>query len=790
MKTITTDNTVVRTSKPIKSEIGKINNNLKHRINITSATQLNDLLVNNGFSWSPAIFKDNKRKNANWLEQSIYVLDFDDGITPETVIERCKRNGIIPNLLYTTFSDSPSKRKFRAVFFLDEIINDSKDGKFIQINLMRLFPECDAMCKDLSRFFYGGLETILINETLNNKTVLYDILNTFVIANNHPTKNRTRGIKKSVKNAFLLNNNSCAVETPKTVRNYDYIKVSKSVKILDDFINGKWLYHMELFGLATNLYYIEGGLTFFNDTMLKHNKSGKTHYTDNNLSIVPYIRTQKYKPQNLSNFSPYEEDHQHTNLLYINNWHRGKIEIIHKHKKLTLMEAENKLKVEFETAINSKEKNIYLFRVSTGLGKTRLLEDLKNVSIALPTHNLKDELVERMKHDEIIVVPKLPEFSEPEINKHIKWLYENNLSSEVTMLITNLSRGVAVFGNNVEITETDITLAQEYKDNLKECKSTSKTLLTTHMRGVHSETDHDTIIFDEDPIEQQLNISRIKQDELEHFKNTDSDVDINIALKWLNLKTEQTFEKMKIFKFSYKKLLTTANKIRKPQALKFLKSKYFFKENGWYYFISKTLLPKDKKIIIMSASASIPLYKQMYGDRLKVVNIDNVETKGQLIQHTKLSCSRTGLNSYHHIIDELVGDLPTITFKNYKQYFKNAVKNMHFNNCSGYDELKGKDIAVVGTDHKPNYMYIFYALALGYEINNGDTLTPVNKIVEWNGFKFKFNTFESKFLRELQLSLIETEILQAVGRNRILREDCVTHLYSNLPLKITNKFDW
>jgi predicted phosphohydrolase len=41
-----------------------------------------------------------------------------------------------------------------------------------------------------------------------------------------------------------------------------------------------------------------------------------------------------------------------------------------------------------------------------------------------------------------------------------------------------------------------------------------------------------------------------------------------------------------------------------------------------------------------------------------------------------------------------------------KNFFKNAVQEMHFGNCAGYNSLKGKDIAVVGTYHIRNVAYL------------------------------------------------------------------------------------
>ena len=59
--------------------------------------------------------------------------------------------------------------------------------------------------------------------------------------------------------------------------------------------------------------------------------------------------------------------------------------------------------------------------------------------------------------------------------------------------------------------------------------------------------------------------------------------------------------------------------------------------------------------------------------------------------------------------------------------------------------------------------------------------------VEYNGFKFKFNCFEDEDLRNIQLSLIESDLIQAVGRARTLTNATV-QLYSNFPLRISSTF--
>jgi len=60
--------------------------------------------------------------------------------------------------------------------------------------------------------------------------------------------------------------------------------------------------------------------------------------------------------------------------------------------------------------------------------------------------------------------------------------------------------------------------------------------------------------------------------------------------------------------------------------------------------------------------------------------------------------------------------------------------------------------------------------------------------IEQNGFKFKFNCYTNKALRNIQLSLIESDLIQAVGRARTLRYKAKVVVYSNFPLQISDQF--
>jgi len=52
----------------------------------------------------------------------------------------------------------------------------------------------------------------------------------------------------------------------------------------------------------------------------------------------------------------------------------------------------------------------------------------------------------------------------------------------------------------------------------------------------------------------------------------------------------------------------------------------------------------------------------------------------------------------------------------------------------------------------------------------------------------RFSCFENEELRKIQLSFIESDLIQAVGRARTLRTDAKVEVYSNFPLRISDSF--
>jgi len=384
---ITTDLTP-RVTKPTSSEVGSISQSL----NIVTEVTIEEFsaMMQQGFTWSCGIF-NGSRSNANWIQQQVFALDFDSGVTPETILEILEPLGLTPNVIYTSFSDTPELRKFRLVFFLDTLITDVNLRNNIQLGLMKIVKDSDKACKDSARLYYGGKSSEILSTSRITLTKLLQVIDCQTVADDN---GRTRKLAEndSSYSSIIGTDVFCQKEE---IRDFDLKKLEIEVQIFKDFVEGKWLTHPQLFGLATSLHWIRGGVKLMKDTMAKYNSLGLTQYNQNNFAILPYVKFKKYQPQSLENYSPYVEDYAHQNCITAVKEQRGVIEIIEQSEKITLKDAERLMQDEFLKALGDNTKSIYLFKLPTGIGKSRMLETV-SATIAFPTNSLKEEMFERV----------------------------------------------------------------------------------------------------------------------------------------------------------------------------------------------------------------------------------------------------------------------------------------------------------------------------------------------------------------------------------------------------------
>lgn len=793
-------------SKPDEEQKKSITRNLTIKTGIT-INQFSQLVsAPSSHTWSGGVF-NGYRANNTWGQQSVFALDFDNGkLTIKEIYAKLNDIGIVPQLWYTSFSDSQALRKFRVVIFLGSPVTDIKIHKLILSSLLSLFPDADQACKDASRYFFGGKKCTVVHSDAILTDTFIDALSIQQYSNDSKSFRKVplessyyKGLNSAQKPTFLYNiyrndqisadSSSSSPPPPTSFHGAKKVKIDidiarKKVRILDEFLKGTWLHHQQLFGLATNLIYIEGGFQLMKKTMEKFNGEGKTQYTQNNFNILPYVNKVKYPPKPIFSFSQFPEDLDLFDIISTTRDIRGLIETNEPIHKIKIAEAEKLLEMKYQEVMNTGEVGkIYLFSLPTAIGKTECLTGT-NATIALPTHDLKNEIGHRMKVD-YLKTPDPIGFENESINRKLQYYYSIGLPKKAMGILYHMTNP----NNSMSYSAEEIEIANKHLSELIESKNTPKAVLTTHKRALFTDYENDTLIFDEDPLNSLLEIKKMDIPDLYQLFLGSSKKEIKTICEHLETSTVGEIKTTPTFSFDVDELIDSISATGlATNVFEFFASSYFIRtDNKTIHYVVKRNLPLDKKVIIMSATIPIYIYQRLFGDRIEIIDIRDVEQTGTITQYTKWSCSRNGLSRYVETISREVGELPVITFNSFGTHFKNTVKEMYFGNCSGYDSLKGKDIAVVGTPHRNNIQYFLTAKVLGVDFKTTDTTMSHQKI-EFNGFGFKFNCFDNEELRKIQLSLIESDLIQAVGRARTLRTSAHVDLYSNFPLRISDEF--
>lgn len=126
-------------------------------------------LIEEGTSFTPGVLEGTTADT--WKEQRLICADIDNKkddntmldapLLPDQAIEVMAQYGIIPAIMYYTFSNKPDFPKYRIVVMLDQPLNDYEDAAQIREKFINIFniaaPGCsDRAVKDANRIFYGG----------------------------------------------------------------------------------------------------------------------------------------------------------------------------------------------------------------------------------------------------------------------------------------------------------------------------------------------------------------------------------------------------------------------------------------------------------------------------------------------------------------------------------------------------------------------------------------------------------------------------------------------------------
>lgn len=106
-------------------------------------------------------------------------------------------------------------------------------------------------------------------------------------------------------------------------------------------------------------------------------------------------------------------------------------------------------------------------------------------------------------------------------------------------------------------------------------------------------------------------------------------------------------------------------------------------------------------------------------------------------------------------------------------------RRTHYGQAVGTNDFEGRNLVVIGLNHRPFYVYELFARSLG--IDCSDTLST--RMTQFNGFEFYMMTYANSELRNIQQYMIGSDLEQAIGRARLIYHDCTVHLYGNFPAR-------
>jgi hypothetical protein len=717
-----------------------------------------------------------------WMSQSVFAIESNNSLPAETMLERLAVFNIVPNIVSYSRNSSDEIINCRVFFLLDKVISKPEHRDLVNTALATMFPECDLKHNDQVRL--NTTVTVLNYIPTESNHLIESGFITMITKD----KNQTRKIAE--KRTQLLDYYSKAQNSaeqkiptysipkvtkpdlfrPSRSKKYNFSLGAEQVRIFREFLDGMCLNHIQLFGLATNLLWIKGGLKLMKETMEKHNREGKTKYSQHNYNVLIYVRCLDLIPQQLKSYSPYPEDGRYIDLSCAAITTKGYINNTKSTIKVSLTEAEDMFKTEMERVVKTESNKIYLFRVPTGLGKTTLISRLKKVKIAFPTHKLKEEVFEKTgKECGVIISPELPKFS-GNINVEIQKYYQMGLYDKVLEIFEKLALKDNENGE----------MAVRYLKEDKLSRNAESTIYTTHEKAMLTDCLQDTLIFDEDPIRSFVNIGHTIGGDLFNLTKYDNGIrDFHSTIDALEDDKVHQIPPKEIDKWELKNHITKADV--NTNITGFLDSDYFIKYKQKIVYATVRKFPENRKVIILSATPLVDFYKEIYGERVEVIDVEDVKNQCTVSQYTDKSYSRSSTKKAD--IKALKAKHPQshcITFMKYSEK-----RSIHFGNCSGYDDYKGQDLLVIGTPHIHPFVYLLYAKVMGLSWTDQGMQ---NKRVKWRGFEFYMMCYNDPMLRNIQFSCIEAELIQAVGRARTIRTEAKVIVYSNFPIRIADEF--
>ena len=815
--------------KPIGPEMAVINDRIKDNIQNLALEDFVELVGSKGVAFTRAMLKHGT-KAENFEKQKLLGLDFDGTIEYSDFKERCEVYRIPVLFTYKTLSCCKKDFRFRAIFMLDEWIKNIQLADAVNLILQKIFPEADKACKNRNRIFLGGKG--IIDKDLNARINAVELARSMELyLKNEKGKNYRARLRPLAKEAGIgtykgklgifsvsdfvdgeaeklkakIIDGDVLMVLPeadnkdigklkekrdnplKKILTCNEQELCQICPLLKKFVLGEDIPHACKFLLLTSLCHIKGGDKLFMRSVKKEDQkkwSLQCKYVQNN-----YNHAQNCT----SELCEYWEQCQGKSLYERASRKIKKLQA--SENFISIEQSEKELASCLKNAIEAMDRDIYVIKAQTALGKTEqyclLIKSYpsKKFIIAVPTIALQYEIAERLRAMGIeceiteSISSKIEYLGIPKLERLVKEAYDMGYGMKIRKIINQF-----VEEHREEITVEQAQKINEIINKKENVIGKARCIVTTHALFLKKELYRQKgyeMIIDEDllmTIFKQTNKISLKVLKkllkIRWLSKTDKDtISDLIKLKDGEIRSVEFSE---LLSPQLDELYEKRGILAGPVPVLF-KSSFaaMHKSSGNIIFTGKKSFEDSEKMIIVSATADKEIYKDYFkGKELHFDEIQKAAYKGKVKQYSSYSLSRVFfrkngmLNVIKQIQEKYIGEIPIISFK---MLFTDS--KIHFGKTEGFDEYRGKDIAVIGTPHNAPVLYKLSGALLGYDTS--DHLTT--RRIERNGYSFTIMTYGKKQMQNLQLYYIESELEQAIGRARPLRCECQVSVFSNYP---------
>lgn len=602
-----------------------------------------------------------------------------------------------------------------------------------------------------------------------------------------PSVDRTDGVNKGYKNHGAYRSSVLSA-------------MSRRCQLFKEFEAGERdMTHDELFALATNLIQVETGLRRFKEIQAEHPEFYDNERREKWERHLSYIRQQEYKPFGCNNFCPYHEKCNHgMNILSTVRPKPGMMERIPGYSEVfySLEEVQNDTYKAIRTAFLAEDSKVHIIKSQVGAGKSYSYLQLMAENpddrflVAASTNLLKNELYHKAIQMDIEVckTPSLDEIKDEipdKVRRRIERFHQSGQHQLVHPYIEKVLKA------------KDVPCLRKYMKQREALRNFKGNVVTTHRYLLNMDEkrlrEYGAIIIDEDIIFKSIipNQGEVPVAKLEKLLEKTTDSHLSQKIKSL-LRKAKDQSRIELDSFEWDDKDDELYSFDLPS---FCQTEQFYvrrcdkepnlKEDTVVFL--KPVSFKDVKYIMVSATADEGICRHYFGwDRVDFYECKRAKYQGPLHQYPSKSMSRSSMASDPGIVRRLMkrfdmDEERVITF------MREKIGHLHFGNTEGSNTLEGQDILVVGTPYHADFLYKLAAFTMGLDFDEDEEVGP--QVVTHNGYRFRFTTFQNKDLQHLQFWMIESELEQAAGRARLLRNTCNVHLFSNFPLRQANMVD-